>query len=196
MRQTKDTPSKRMAAATTTLTRARFVSPVPIKPVYPMPEPGEQGNCVAQSHHLMIALNKDPTVDTDALRFVGFEMPGGVGGHIVVEDALTVYDQTRVIADHPDWTRITKASYWGTQPVVPADVVRLDWEQFGVLYNVLASFQDNGMPARSGNVVLALMRAIRAHWGATDNVHETEDARAIRVIRRILSPMTSHIEFR
>lgn len=190
MRQAKDTPPKRMAAATTTLTRARFVSPVPIEPVYPMPEPGEQGNCVAQSHNLMLALNKNPSVDTDALRFVGFEIPGGVGGHIVVEDALTVYDQTRVIADHPDWTRITKASYWGAQPVVPADVVRLDWEQFKVLYEVLCIHREHNDSIDSGNEVLARMRAIRAHWGATDNVHETEDARFIRVTRRVVPPGT------
>ena len=163
--------------------RAFTGPPTLIEAVYPMPPPGKKRSCFDQSRKLFFTLRKDPAM-LEHLRFVGFEQPFGFGAHFVVEDDRSVFDQTSRVEGHPDWTRLTKASYWGFFSNAK-HIVKFDNDQFQILYDILCTFQDD-KHTPSCKRILAIMIVIKGLWekGAAK---ETEGERFQRILEKILN---------
>lgn len=155
--------------------------PVLIEAVFPMPPPGKRRSCFEQSTNLFFSLRSDPAMLAH-LRFVGFKQPLGGGAHFVVEDERSVYDQTSRVEARPDWTRVTKASYWGMYPDSNPNA-RFDNDQFQVLYDIVATFHERGRQP-SCNQIMAIMMAIEGLW-RNGKATETEDERFQRIAERI-----------
>jgi len=117
------------------------------------------------------------------LRFVGFKQPAGYGAHFVVEDEHSVYDQTQRIEGRPDWTRLTKSSFWGMYPDAPTPIARFDNDKFQVLHDVICTFHDRGEQP-CVDKILAIMLLIKGMWNY-ERTSETEDQRFERIAKRI-----------
>ena len=164
----------------------RHLPPILAKVICPMPPPGRKQQCYANSMELMDDLRKDTRL-RDELRFVGFEQAHGYGMHFVVEDAISVYDRTNMIPEHPRVTRVAKRTFWEDCGRVSEGkhIVRLTVEQYDVHNAIMYALSDCGVEGcKSFHRMFTQMKLIVALWDQ-GGAHETWVERLYRIARRL-----------
>lgn len=158
--------------------------PVLAKVISPMPPPGPKHECYDNSVNLLHDLCKDLRLH-DELRFVAFDQQHGCGVHFVIEDAISVYDRTNMIPEHPHVTRVAKRSYWEDcgRASEGDHIVRLTIDQYNV-YVVIMRVVWGRNGTQSLFHIFTWMKLVAALWDQ-GGAHESMKERVCRIAHRL-----------